>query len=319
MALHCYSSLIIPAAVLFFGSSPTLCHAAELILDSVVASVNGEPITTSDVQARLNRKEPLSLQELKRSGKLQETLDAMIAEQVLEAEAARRHISVSDEQLNDYTLQVAENNGLTLQEFEEALRGESKSLEDFRRSIRLQTLRTRLASQLKDLNSGVSEKEVEEYITAHPELTPDKASVTLRQILISFETLRESEARSEAEKLVKILRSDAPPPFAKLAREKSDGPGAVEGGMLGTIALDDLSPLIRQAIEDLDAGDISKPIRSESGYHLFQVVSRAGGNSENVGLKNEVRDILRQQKLHSALEKYFAEELFELYAVEKKI
>jgi peptidyl-prolyl cis-trans isomerase C len=59
--------------------------------------------------------------------------------------------------------------------------------------------------------------------------------------------------------------------FAAVAREVSEGSSKVRGGDLGYFREEQIVPEFRPAVSELAAGEVSGPIKTESGYHLLMV------------------------------------------------
>ncbi|MBN3807481.1 molecular chaperone SurA, partial [Paraburkholderia sp. Ac-20336] len=62
--------------------------------------------------------------------------------------------------------------------------------------------------------------------------------------------------------------------FAKFARTYSQDGSASQGGDLGWISPGETVPEFERAMNSLQDGQISEPVRSEYGYHLIQVLGR---------------------------------------------
>jgi peptidyl-prolyl cis-trans isomerase SurA len=71
--------------------------------------------------------------------------------------------------------------------------------------------------------------------------------------------------------------------FAELAIRHSDGDTALEGGSLGWRPGDQLPTLFFDVVGDMEAGDVSQPIRAQSGYHLVKV--------------NEIRGVIQKSEI----------------------
>ena len=59
--------------------------------------------------------------------------------------------------------------------------------------------------------------------------------------------------------------------FEKLAAEISDSPSKANGGLIGPLSVNDLSPELRKLIESMKAGDVSEPVRTPRGYQLLKL------------------------------------------------
>jgi len=62
--------------------------------------------------------------------------------------------------------------------------------------------------------------------------------------------------------------------FIELAKEKSTGPSAAEGGDLGYISKGDLIPEIENVVFALEIGSISDIIKSQYGFHILKVTDK---------------------------------------------
>ena len=130
--------------------------SAETVINSVVASVDGEPITLYDLRGRLRPPRDISLQEAAADAEARRVLDDMILDRLVEAEAAARRVSVSDGEANALVKEVAGRNDLSVEQFAEALKGEGSSLDGFRRKVRGELLRQKLAASSAVLPSPVA-------------------------------------------------------------------------------------------------------------------------------------------------------------------
>ncbi|MDF9800318.1 parvulin-like peptidyl-prolyl isomerase [Catalinimonas alkaloidigena] len=86
-----------------------------------------------------------------------------------------------------------------------------------------------------------------------------------------FYSEREQAALEKAEHVQKKLLEGAD--FAELAKQYSDDPGsAVQGGELGFMGRGQLVPQYEKAALALAKGEISKPVKTEFGYHIIQLL-----------------------------------------------
>ena len=96
------------------------------------------------------------------------------------------------------------------------------------------------------------------------------------------------------------------------------GRTAPRGGELGTFALDDLSPAIREQLAEAAAGAITPPFLTPTGYYIFLVRERtAGATASFEELREQVRQAVESQKLSEALAVY-VEGLRTRFAVDRK-
>jgi tetratricopeptide (TPR) repeat protein len=96
---------------------------------------------------------------------------------------------------------------------------------------------------------------------------PQAGEVALRQIVLASEQ-EAGEARA---------RLIAGASFEALAAERSRDATARRGGYLGRIRLSDLQIEVRKALEPVQPGEVSNPVRVGNTYVLFQIVPEAEG------------------------------------------
>jgi peptidyl-prolyl cis-trans isomerase SurA len=292
----------------------------ELLLDTVVASVDEKPITLSELSARLNPPRKLTVEQASSDQEARQVLDAIILEKVLEAEAQVKRVGVSDSDIEDYINEVAQRNSLSREAFEKALAEEGKSFNQYKQQVKLDILRTKLASSLTKGGVSITDKEIDDYIDEHEELHPKDNSVKLRQIVISGEGRSPEDFSARVEELKQAIEAGGN--FAELAKKFSDSPEGAEGGSLGILVMDDLSGEIVEAVETLDEGEASKAVEIGPDIKFFHVEKRYSEDNDDEraeSLRSEVRNSLQQQKTEERLTGYFLTELFKNHAVEKKM
>ena len=131
-------------------------------------------------------------------------------------------------------------------------------------------------------------------------------AVQVRHILVSDERL--------AEQLAARARALAPSDdqaFAALAASKSeDRATRATGGDLGFIDQNSRLPsvIVRAALELKLPGDVSGPIRTDSGHEILRLTSRrAGAVSPLSSVQGQIRQRLYQERRAKALESFIAQ------------
>jgi len=122
-----------------------------------------------------------------------------------------------------------------------------------------------------------------------------------RHILIQANEIRdEAASKSLINSLYKRAKNGED--FAKLAKEFSDDPGSkVSGGDLDWINEGDMVPEFEKTMKATKKGTISKPFKSQFGWHILEVT---GYRDHDVGdqiQKNQARQLLFSQRFEEEL------------------
>lgn len=126
------------------------------IVDKVVASVNGEPITSYEVEITSKR---MHINENR-------ALNYLIDQKLIDSEIKKRGIEVDDFELNQAMENIAKRNNLSLFEFKNILaqRGE---LEKFKKQLKDNLLKQKLFSQIVNSRLRISPDEIRNYYENH--------------------------------------------------------------------------------------------------------------------------------------------------------
>ena len=282
------SLLLLVALCLLSGASaatlfPSRADAEprRVVIDRIVAKINGEIITLNDLQRasgahllarRMTRKQVESSPNSEAI--YQEILEDMINTRLLIQEAKELQLEVTEEDVDRWIENVVQSEGASEEQFRDELRSRGIRWRDYRRYIKESLLKVRVVQVKVASRVTVSDAEVERKFTEKFGAPPGEGikSVDVSHIHIPYPEERNSETMATTEALVartmKALEGGRP--FAELAKEVSAGPMADNGGHLGKFKPGDMRPEY-DPIYSLEPGQFTKPIQVESGFHIFKV------------------------------------------------
>lgn len=141
-----------------------------------------------------------------------------------------------------------------------------------------------------------SDEEIQKAYEAEKERLQLPRRYKLAQIFIAQGEDKEA-ARKKAAELAGTLE-DEPGEFAALAKRNSDDTAsAPQGGDLGWLAAEEITPAIRSAVAGLSKGQISAPVEGRSGFHILMVEDiRAAGPASLEEVKDQLAAALRNQR-----------------------
>lgn len=116
-----------------------------------------------------------------------------------------------------------------------------------------------------------------------------------------------AQAQADAEAALATLRQ-APGSFADMARAHSRCPSAAQGGNLGQLTADQVTPEFAEALAGMAPGDISAaPVATRYGFHIIQLARKHDGRILPFEAAAErIADYLRDSVMHRAQAQYIA-------------
>ena len=273
LAAACFTAGLLLAA----AAAP----AAQLV-DRIVAVVNDEVITTTELEQNLDR----SIQQLRQRmgpGNLpprdvlrRQLLERMIMERIQVQRAQERGIQVSAQEVDDAVARVAEGNGLSVARFREVLQRQGVDYADYRDRLKEQILRSRLTDGAVRAKVHVTDEEVDSYLARQGKADSERFEYKLQHILVAVpegaSPDKTEQLRTRTEDLRARVTGDEA--FAKVAAAESDGQNALDGGDLGWFKPGELPAPVLTEVEALGPGEVSRVVRTPSGFHLFKVTER---------------------------------------------
>ncbi len=261
-------------------AAPAAERGATRLLDRIVAVVNDEAITASELDARMRiamaqlrqqRIAPPSDDVLRR-----QVLERMIIDRAQVQMARETGVRVDDATVNAAIARIAEQNGVGVAQFREQLAQQGISFSRFRDDVRDDIAISRLRDREVDSRIQVTEGEIDNFLAEKAGVSAGAVEYNIAQILLrvpdNASTDRIDATRKQAENLVAQLRGGAD--FAKLAASYSNAPDALQGGSLGWRTAERLPTLFVDAVKDLKTDELAPIVRSPGGFHILKLLGR---------------------------------------------
>jgi peptidyl-prolyl cis-trans isomerase SurA len=278
------------------ASTYSVSFAEPVALDGVAAIVNDDVVLDSE----LNQRTEMIVEQLRARGQRippanilnTQVMDRLVLDNLLLQLADQQGIRVTDNQLNEAIQSIAARNGLTVQQFRQALIAEGRDYVSAREQIRREMLINQVQQSNVSRRIRVSDQEVQNFLKSDP------SALSQPELLLSFilvdipeqatpDQIQQSEAKANA--LFDTLKDGAD--FAETAIAASSAPNALNGGDLGWRRASELPEDIASALKGLEPGQISAPVRSPSGFYIVQLRDKRGGDVQMVN-QTKVRHIL---------------------------
>ena len=285
---------LLVAALAALVASPA---QAVVLVDRIVAIVNKEVITYSELYAAVGQAE----RELRRRGTPapersileRQMLERLIIDKAQLQMARESGIRIDELQLDKAVERIAASNNMTLADFRRTLESDGVSFDGWRADIRQQMIMSRLREREVENRVQVSENEVDTFLE-QAKARPDNAEFNIAHILVrvpegaSPERIR--QARERAEQALGEIKGGAP--FGRVAASYSDAPDALQGGVIGWRSQDRLPELFSEALMKMQPGQVTDPLRSPAGFHILELVERRGAGTAAPVRQTRLRHIL---------------------------
>jgi peptidyl-prolyl cis-trans isomerase SurA len=223
-----------------------------------------------------------------------QVLDRLIVQEIQFQRAARIGLKITDEQINAALTDIAQRNNMTLAQLPAAVAAQGMDYASYRdnvrREITLQGLRQR--DVLGKIN--VTPRELELYMERVKKMPSDSLQYNVSHILIA---VAEDASQAQVEELSRraedvYASAVAGEDFARLAVANSNSQTALEGGALGWRRGPELPTFLSEVVVGMKAGDVSKPLRTPTGFHLIKLNEVRGAEGSMIQDQTHARHIL---------------------------
>ncbi len=300
----------VPVAVALFALLAVITPARAEIIEQIVARVNDDPITQTDLRAA----EQEAVEQIY-SRKAGESLDKDLAKartELLRDLITRRLLIQQAERLYDITKmqdafirQFKEGQKIaTNAELERALKAEGYSLEEFKKKIiEVNAPASVINMEVRDKVS-VSEAEVEAYYKDHAAELSSPDTVSFREIILKSDARSKDETLALARSLVERARA-AGASFTDLAAEASEVDPKLRGVLLGPLKKGELAPALEAAAFSMKPGEVSDPIEVGAVVHIVRIETREASVTPPLDtLREKIYTTIEQEKFGAALDQY---------------
>lgn len=289
-----FIALITVPAAIFCASA---AWGAVQMLDRVIAVVDNMVVTQSQLNQRVSGVEQRSREQGLRLPPREilekQIIDHLINETLQLGMAERYGVAVSDEEVLQYIQRMKQANNWDQEELLATLESQETTFNEFREELRRELVIKNISQGLVSRRIRVSEQEVDNFLNSADAkfwISPD---FHLGHILISLPPAPTPEETLAAEEKANALyeKLSRGQNFAETAIAESSGPNALNGGDLGWRKTSDLPTLFAEIAPKLEAGEVSKPARSQAGFHLLKLYEKRGDTKQIVN-QTRARHIL---------------------------
>lgn len=285
------------------GETPKAAPAAT----GPLATVNGVSIPRDEFEKKYakmtkafttrNKEIPEGLARRYKESILKQIVDKELLGQKIKAAKVETDAAELDREFEDYKKMFR-----TEQNFDRYLKSSDISVEQIKENIAHNLAVQKLLEQQGDL--AVTDEEVKAYYDENQKRYEVKEQVRASHILLKVNPKDDKKADGEAKKKADEIYKEASKKdadFAELAKKHSQGPTASRGGDLSFFTRGRMVPAFEKVAFEMKAGEISKPVKTQFGWHIIKVTDRKEGRQRPFDeVKESIEKLLRNKKSRKA-------------------
>ena len=297
------------ASLVGFVTIPRPAIAA--LVSKVIATVDGEPITSFQLDQFIRVNAPNVDPESIGAADRQKALEMLILDRLVEVESSGS--PVPDAEVDRYIEGIKQKNKLDDAQLDEALKAQGLTVESYREQVRKEIAKSKLVGKQLQGKVSVTPEDVDRYYDEHKSEFASADSVRVRQIFFrvppdaSPSDVAAVAAKAQAAR-ERVEKGDA---FEKVAAEVSESPDARSGGDLGRMKKGQMFPELETVIFAMKEGEVSPPVRTRAGVHVVKVEEKIGetqdGDVEKIKL--QIKEKLYSEAMESKFQRYVLEDL----------
>lgn len=279
------------------GQSKELSSSG-VLLDRVAAVVNDGIVLRSDVEQQMqaisSRIQQQGQQLPPRNVLRQQVVERLVLQELQMQRAERLGIKVPDEAVNQALTEVAQRNQIQFSDLPAALEQQGLDYRDYRDEVRREITMQSLRQRDVIARVYVSPREVEQCIAKRKASPGADNEFNLAHILVAIPSTADEKQVAERTARAQGVyeRAKNSEDFSQLAITYSDSGTALEGGALGWRKSSQLPSFVAEIVPAMKPGDVTEPIRTPSGLHLFKVLDVRGGEAPALVSQLHARHIL---------------------------
>lgn len=291
------------------------------VADRIVAVVNDDVITLSELNEEgsryfqeLIKRAPTDQLQAEMEKLKQEVLSHLIDQRLLDQQAAKLEIKISDEEIGQTIDTILAENNVTREDMKKDLASKGISEEQYKKQLKGQMLQSRLISREIRSKVVVTDDRINQYYQENYAAQQAGASgYHLLQMGFLWGDEHKKKTAAEARQAAESAKGQllAGQNFAEVAGALSDLPSKEDGGDIGVFQKKELAPYMKDVVLGMKPGETSGLIETPNGYQIIKLISVQDGDKVSAPplaeLKKDIETQLYKQESEQLYKKWITE------------
>ena len=248
----------------------TISFAKIEVLDRVAIIVDEGVVMESQIKDLIDTTKLRSLEQgiqLPSSDQLKEQIEEQLIIQELQLQRGEEFgIRISDSELNQTFIQIAANNGVSLEQFITNYESSGQSYEKLREEIRRDMIIQRVQRGMVGGSINITAQEIEGFLATEEAIAQLTPELLVRQIQVG--------SLEAAENI--LIRINDGENFEDLVEDNSINKNSSQGGLMPWRKINQMPSVFADAVKNQPLGFISQPVKTGSGFHLLKLEEKRG-------------------------------------------
>lgn len=292
------------------------------VVDEIVAKVNNEIITLTDLNRELEYLRVALREEIKDPAALEkafeeqrkDVLQRIIQDKMMLQKAEEVGMTANvDVEVSAHLEEVRKQAGIpNMQVFDQILQQRGSSMVQYREAIKKRYILDEVVRNFVYSKITLLSAEVEAFYKENMDKFTEPAEVDLAEILFLTEGKDKAQVQTRAEEALAKLKAGSS--FEELAKQFSEGPTAAKGGQIGSFKKGSMAAALEQVAFGMKEGEVSGIIETDYGLQIIKVASSKAPRAKPLDeIRPQIQNYLYQKKAQPGIKDFLEELLSQSY------
>ncbi len=298
-------NLFLLIAIILYGITPS--YAGTVRHENIIVVVNNAVVTSTDIDARMRLIMTSSglpdRPEVREKVRAQVTT-MLIEEKIKTQEALRLKLSVDETDVDSAITVIAEQNKMTSDNFQKMLQMRGIKVLSLRDQIRAQILWGRVVGRQIKPQITIYDRDIDAELKRLAGMVGQTEYAVSEILLPTDRPVDEKNSRDLAIKIIPEIKRN-PQTFSGIARQFSKAPGAVSGGHIGWVTVDQLGDDIGKIVKGSKPGSVLGPFKNYSGLHILFVHDVRTRTMKELPTRDDIQKNLFMERVDRLQNQYY--------------